>query len=246
LSANRNVKLSSARDPIAIQREYYRQTAECYDYAHLEGSREHNVALRFMIAMMPLLECRSVLDVGSGTGRALLAIKEHLPQIRICGIEPSPELRAQALDKGLASDEIVAGDAQVLSYRDGEFDLVCAFGALHHIAKPSLAVSEMLRVSRRAIFISDANSFGQGSAPVRAVKQFANLLGLWPLLDFIKTGGKGYRISEGDGLSYSYSVFTDYKQIRRACAAVHILNTLGTMSRNPYRGAPHVALLGIK
>src|SRR5258708_13401273 len=189
-------------DPITIQREYYRRTAAQYEAMHVHSDGEHNFALSFMVSMIHYLGCRSVLDIGSGTGRALFVLKEEVPGIRICGIEPSPELRAAAQTKGLAPDEIVDGDAQALKYTDGEFDLVCAFGALHHIPKPSLAVSEMLRVARRAIFISDANNFGQGSPPVRVIKQIATSLGLWALLDFIKSRGKGYILSEGEGLSY--------------------------------------------
>jgi SAM-dependent methyltransferase len=232
-------------DPVAIQREYYRRTAAQYDAMHMHSDGEHNFALSFMVSMIRYLGCRSVLDIGSGTGRALFVIKEEAPGIRVCGIEPSPELRAAAQKKGLAPDEIVDGDAQALEYKDGEFDLVCAFGALHHIPRPSLAVGEMLRVARRAIFISDANNFGQGSAPVRVVKQIANLLGLWTLLDYIKSRGKGYILSEGDGLSYSYSVFNNYSQVRRACESVHLLNTMDA-GMNPYKTAPSVALLGIK
>jgi SAM-dependent methyltransferase len=174
-----------------------------------------------------------------------LVLKEEVPGIRICGIEPSPELRTAAQTKGLAPDEIVDGDAQALQYKDGDFDLVCAFGALHHIPKPSLAVGEMLRVARQAIFISDANNFGQGSALSRAIKQIANSLGLWTILDFIKSRGKGYILSEGDGLSYSYSVFNNYSQVRRACESVHLLNTMDA-GVNPYKTAASVALLGIK
>jgi SAM-dependent methyltransferase len=232
-------------DPVAIQREYYRRTAALYDEMHVHSDGEHDFALSFMVSMIRYLRCGSVLDIGSGTGRALFVIKEEVPGIRICGIEPSPELRAAAQKKGLAHDEIVDGDAQALEYKDGEFDLVCAFGALHHIPKPSLAVGEMLRVARRAIFISDANNFGQGSAPVRAVKQIANLLGLWTLLDYIKSRGKGYILSEGDRLSYSYSVFNNYSQVRRACESVHLLNTMDA-GVNPYKTAPSVALLGVK
>ena len=146
-------------DPVTIQREYYRRTASRYDEMHVHSDGEHTFALWFMTSMIRYLECRSVLDIGSGTGRALFMLKREMPEIRIRGIEPSPDLRAAAQAKGLASDEIVDGDAQSLKFRDGEFDLVCAFGALHHIPKPELAVGEMLRVSKRAIFISDANNF---------------------------------------------------------------------------------------
>jgi hypothetical protein len=100
-------------------------------------------------------------------------------------------------------------------------------------------------VAKRAIFISDSNNFGQGSAPARAVKQIANSLGLWPIIDFIKSRGKGFILSEGDGVSYSYSVFNNYSQIRRACESVYLLNTQDA-GVNLYRTAASVALLGVK
>ena len=77
------------------------------------------------------------------------------------------------------------------------------------------------------------------------MKQTFHALGLWPLVDFIKTRGRGYTISEGDGLAYSYSVFNNYRQIRAQCTSVHLINTLDA-GINPYRTATHVALLGIK
>jgi hypothetical protein len=103
----------------------------------------------------------------------------------------------------------------------------------------------MLRVGRRAIFISDANNFGQGGRASRLIKQSINAVGLWPFANVVKTKGKGYTISEGDGLAYSYSVFNDYKQISRRCQSVHMLNTIDA-GPNLYRTAPHLALLGIK
>jgi hypothetical protein len=39
---------------------------------------------------------------------------------------------------------------------------------------------------------------------VRLAKQSIHELRLWPLANFIKTRGKGYTISDGDGLFYSY------------------------------------------
>jgi hypothetical protein len=103
----------------------------------------------------------------------------------------------------------------------------------------------MLRVARKAIFISDCNNFGQGSKLARLFKQAANAAGLWPMADFIKTKGKGYTISEGDGLFYSYSVFNNYKQIAQACQSVYLLSTTDS-GPNLYRTSTHVALLGIK
>ncbi len=232
-------------EAVDIQRAYYAATADRYDAMHVHGDDEHGFALRFLISAVDHLGVRSILDIGSGTGRGLLTIKTTLPGVTALGVEPSPELRRIGRSKGLSEHELVDGDAMNLTFGDGSFDLVCEFGALHHIPDPSKAVSEMLRVSRRAVFISDSNNFGQGSRSARLVKQAINAAGLWRFADLIKTKGKGFTISEGDGLAYSYSVFNDYRQIRAKCETVHLLNTLDG-GPNLYRTASHVALLGIK
>jgi hypothetical protein len=48
----------------------------------------------------------------------------------------------------------------------------------------------MLRVANKAIFILDANNFGQGSWPSRSIKQALNALSLWPLAVLVKSGGE--------------------------------------------------------
>ena len=69
--------------------------------------------------------------------------------------------------------------------------------------------------------------------------------GFWPVADLIKTRGRGYTISDGDGVAYSYSVFNDYDQIAAVCKRIHLINTEGS-GPNLYRSAPHIALLGLK
>ena len=109
-----------------------------------------------------------------------------------------------------------------------------------------MAIAEMLRVAKKAIFISDSNNFGQGSWFIRNIKQLINFFGLWSVADFIKTKGKGFRISEDDGLSYSYSVFNNYQQIKDQCKIVYIINTSKSEGANLYKTAGKVAFLGIK
>jgi ubiquinone/menaquinone biosynthesis C-methylase UbiE len=230
---------------IEAQRRYYAQTGRRYDEMHVHEGDEHFFALALLVAVLDQFSINSVLDVGSGTGRALTYIKQRRPDVRAVGVEPVAELRQAALLRGLSRDELIEGDARELQFKDGGFDLVSEFGMLHHVREPSVVVSEMLRVARRAVFISDSNNFGQGSRLVRTLKQALDHLGLWKVADFVKTRGRGYTISEGDGLSYSYSVFNDYEQIRAQCSAVHILNTEDA-GINPYSSAGHVALLGIK
>jgi SAM-dependent methyltransferase len=172
-------------------------------------------------------------------------MKKKRPDLVIRGIEPVRELREVGYRNGLREEDLIDGDALALQFDDGAFDLVCEFGALHHIQFPSRAVEEMLRVSKKAVFIADVNNFGQGSLVSRSLKQLLNLLRLWPIADFVKTKGRGYTMTEDDGLAHSYSVFNNYGQIRSRCKSVHLLNTIdGTI--NPYRTASHVTLLGIK
>jgi ubiquinone/menaquinone biosynthesis C-methylase UbiE len=212
---------------------------------HLDEKDEHFFALSFMVGVIDYLGIQSILDIGSGTGRAIQYLKIVRPELRLVGVEPVKELREIGYSKGLSGDELIDGDATNLKFATGEFDLVCEFGVLHHIRNPALAIAEMLRVSNRAVFISDSNNFGQGSISSRLIKQVINLLGLWKFVDLIKTRGKGYTISEGDGLAYSYSVFNNYKQIQNQCENVHLLNTKDGFI-DPYKTASHVALLGIK
>jgi ubiquinone/menaquinone biosynthesis C-methylase UbiE len=227
-------------DAVGIQREYYRSTAGQYDAMHL-GDAEHEYALALMVAMIGHLDINSVLDVGSGTGRALSAVKKAHPNVRIVGVEPVKALREQGNRKGL---ELIDGDAQNLNFPDGSFEMVCAYAVLHHVPDPRRAVREMLRVAKRAVFISDSNNFGQGSSGMRLLKQILRSTGLWKAADFVKTRGKGYTISEGDGLAYSYSIFDDYPQIAARCREVRLFSTTSS-GPNLYRTCSHVAILGI-
>ena len=95
-----------------LQRAYYASTAAAYDDAHIDAA-EHRLGLHIMLAAIRHYGFASVLDVGSGTGRALTFLKSELPAVRVMGIEPSPELRAIGHGKGLTGDELQAGDALV-------------------------------------------------------------------------------------------------------------------------------------
>ena len=86
-------------DEIKIQREYYASTADKYDEMHM-GEHEHSFALAYMLAAADHLGIKSILDIGSGTGRVLIKIKEKLSPVRAVGVEPSAELRSIGHDKG--------------------------------------------------------------------------------------------------------------------------------------------------
>jgi hypothetical protein len=80
---------------------------------------------------------------------------------------------------------------------------------LHHVQRPDV-VREMLRVAKKAILISDSNRFGQGGALERLLKLAMYKTGIWMAFDWVRTKGKGYRITDGDGVSYSYSPYDSF------------------------------------
>ena len=223
---------------VNLQRAYYAETAEKYDGMHAPEP----LALAFLDTAIEMLGAASVLEIGSGTGKVTEHLIERHPRAKITGIEPVAELRAIALKRGV---NLLDGDATRMAFADASFDLVCCNSVLHHIRHPEVAVAEMLRVSRLGIFICDDNNFAQGRLWVRAIKQAAHLLGLWPLANFIKTRGRGYLVTEGDGIAYSYSLFNNYAQLRAGCRTVHLLN-LSNTGPNLYRSAAKLALLGVK
>lgn len=209
--------MGNVRDRAAeIQREYYTETAARYDSMHAhEGSTDAAIT-RFMYAMLRMLEVRSVLDVGAGTGSGLRALKAAVPELFVCGVEPVAALVAQAVHTGNTScGPVICGTGEALPFSDRSFDAVCEFSILHHVPDPSAIVREMLRVAKKAVFICDSNRFGQGSPAARLIKLGLYKGGLWGAYNYLRTGGKGYRLTEGDGLSYSYSVYDSFELIAR-------------------------------
>jgi tRNA1(Val) A37 N6-methylase TrmN6 len=81
------------RNAVEIQRAYYDETAHKYDDIHQHDRDEHGLGLACMMAMIEFFAIGSVLDVGSGTGFALLKLREKMPHIRSVSIEPSPAQR---------------------------------------------------------------------------------------------------------------------------------------------------------
>ena len=235
----------SPDNEVSLQRKYYSETAAKYDAMQISERDEHQFALAILSAMIEYHSIKSVLDVGSGTGRALRYLKARHPGVRFVGIEPVEALRRIGHEAGLSAEELKDGDVNGLAFEDGEFDLVCEFAVLHHVPQPAQAVAEMLRVARKAIFISDANNFGQGGVAARFLKQTINAMGLWRAFDWLHTGAKGYHISPGDGLFYSYSVYNNFRQIRKACRYVHQISTADA-GHDLYRSSPSVAFLALK
>lgn len=233
-----------------IQARYYTDTAGTYDRMHVHENDGHDAALRFMSTFVDQLQLRSLLDVGCGTGRAARHLRGRHPALEVQGIEPTWALIQQALAaQHITPRHLACGRGESLPYADGRFDAVCEFGILHHVPDPNAVVREMLRVARRAVFISDANRFGQGSWLGRVAKLALYRSKLWPAVNLIKTRGRGYSVTPGDGLAYSYSVFDSYDLLASWATQVILLPTSAPTARswaNPLLTAGQVLACAIR
>jgi len=234
--------------PVSKQRDYYNRTAVDYD-ALREGEPEHIIASHWLSAIFNYHQYESLLDVGAGTGRIFRLFQIHNPDIQVRGIEPVEGLREQAYAKGISQEQIVDGDGYNLQFEDEAFDVVSAFGVMHHVEYPEKVIAEMLRTSKRAVFISDTNSYAYGSWPLLFLKRAVHILSLWRAFNYVKTGGKMYRYVEEDGIVYAFDIIAAYKQLQRHCTHVYVLTTNPndwSKQANPFFGSSHLALFGVK
>jgi ubiquinone/menaquinone biosynthesis C-methylase UbiE len=206
------------------QRQYYADTAEMYDSWHVGTNETTYDVLRVVVALVDVYQISSVLDVGCGTGRGADFLLRR--GLNAYGVEPVREMLDQAEGKNAElSNRLVCGSGSCLPFKNESFDAVCEFGVLHHVQQPNRVVTNMLRVARRAIFLSDSNRFGQGRPISRVMKLLLYKLHLWGLADRVKTKGRRYNWSVGDGLSYSYSVYDSYSLIAQWADRIVLIGT---------------------
>jgi ubiquinone/menaquinone biosynthesis C-methylase UbiE len=145
---------------------------------------------------------------------------------------------------------LLQGSGYQLPFEDEAFDAVFECGVLHHVADPGRVVAEMIRVAKRAVFLSDSNRFGQGSHSARLLKLALYQCGLWPAARYLQTKGKMYTLSQGDGLAYSYSVFDSYHQLAAGTQQIWLLPTVEQSNRrswvHPLLTSTHVLLCAFK
>ena len=190
-------------------------------HGSIEGG--HSWAINHLVALINRTGAGSVLDVGTGTGRALKAIMSRCPSVDVRGVEPVRELIQLAVEHGVPPGVISVGSGDALAFPDDSFDVVCELGVLHHVSDPASVVAEMLRVARRGIVISDHNRFGSGRPAARWIKLGLARAGIWQLVYRAMHKGKPYHFSEGDGLAYSYSVYDNLAQIAAWADDVQLL-----------------------
>lgn len=87
----------------------------------------------------------TMLDVGSGTGGTVLALRKLG---KVIGLEPSE--RAVASCRKLNLPNVVRGTAESLPFRESAFDLISCLDVLEHVTDPVRVLRELRRVVKDA------------------------------------------------------------------------------------------------
>jgi SAM-dependent methyltransferase len=203
--------------------EYYNGTATTYDSVHSETTNpEHRKALELGWPLVP--DVRSALDVGCGTGRTLRWLQNRNPELDLYGIEPSAAM-LQLARQNLLSAKLQQGNGEALPYATSSIDIAIATGIMHHVDHPSKVISEMFRVARKGILISDHNNYAFGSNIAKRVRMGLKVAGLLNAFTFVKQGFKRQGYSDDDGWWYPYSLLENYNEVAKQSTKLYIMPT---------------------
>ena len=121
----------------------------------LQEERAAALGERVRRLLGPFTGSEVALDAGSGTGSLAFALAPHVGQV------VAVDSRADYLNAGREvapeNARFVEGDATALPFGYATFDIAGCLRVLHHVRRPELAVSELVRVTRPGgrIFIAD-------------------------------------------------------------------------------------------
>ena len=126
-------------------RERFARTAE--RIAELQDARAASLEKDILRFVAPSGDERA-LDSGTGSGALAFALAPHVREV--VGVDIVPELLEQARKRAerLPNVTFIEGDATKLPLEYGSFDLTGTLRTLHHIARPELAMAELVRVTR--------------------------------------------------------------------------------------------------
>ncbi len=192
---------------IRQMKQYYRRTALNYNAWHCNFSDDgsHNYGVKEVLQLLAQDKHNTLLDVACGTGRCIKKALEAGFDAR--GIDICPDLLSVAeKELHIPKELLYCGDATQLPFPDNSFDVSCILGALHHSAMPHTIISEMIRVTRRALVVSDEANHLHGG-----VRQILMALGIFgPIYRLLfrrepKTVRRG-GTSETDGPTFDFTI----------------------------------------
>ncbi len=114
------------------------------------------------------LKVDSVLDIGTGTGDFIAALKEVFLSAQLTGIDPNTNSLNEAKQKYPEVNFVEMG-GENLSFEDNSFDVASISMALHHLPDISKTLNEMRRVVKPGGWIIVNELFSDNLSPAQEV-----------------------------------------------------------------------------
>lgn len=99
------------------------------------------------------LNCKSILNCGCGTGNDFITFRDLFEKnnIKVMGIEYSDFMIEEAKKNSLP---VLKGNIKNISFDDNSFDSSIAIDVFEHLNELSIALNEMIRISKKKVIIS--------------------------------------------------------------------------------------------
>lgn len=146
------VKVNERSENQKVREEYnsrfFNRWAQKYDGFRI--SRWFQYTQHLALSQFEWCPNNKLLDVGCGTGHAVLEAASRLPAGKACGVDISPAMIEKAAAKirpeFVERIEFHCGGAEAIPYDERIFDCLLCTNSFHHYHRPDHALAEMKRV----------------------------------------------------------------------------------------------------
>ncbi len=125
-----------------MTRVSFNRVAESYDETRGFPTRVMDELVGKVVNQLYL--CKTILDLGVGTGRFAKPLQHH--GFDVVGVDIARKMISKAVEREV--DKLVMGDACYLPFRKGSFDAVICIHILHLIQEWAAALRQICRVTR--------------------------------------------------------------------------------------------------
>ncbi|MDZ7836878.1 MAG: class I SAM-dependent methyltransferase [Actinomycetota bacterium] len=146
------------KDRRAVNKDKFDRWAQTYDTDRI--SSWFRYIHQVMLEHIELDSKKAILDVGCGTGSALMLMARDNQEAKYCGIDLSSQMIEMAKKKtrDWPQFEFKVADSAAIPYPEESFDLVISSNSFHHYPEPLKVLTEIKRVMHQGgmFFLEDA------------------------------------------------------------------------------------------